>query len=452
MKRILIFSIAIFALILLLAACNNPEPPVNTETSVDTESHVHTEVVDAAVDATCTQAGLTEGKHCSVCGEVIVEQTVIPALDHTEVVDAAIDATCTQTGLTEGKHCSVCSEILVAQEQTSVINCRFGWVTDKQPTNTEDGIRNYRCYMCGTTEVSEILYAGTQNLTYGQYEDGTYYVKSTGQAQETEIVIPKKYNGQPVTGIGSNAIGKHSVVIHEGIIHIAEDAFQSKDLMLEYSVANITVDPNNPVYTSIDGNLYSKDGKTLLRYAPAKQEETFTIPEGVTTIGRNAFTMANSLVHIILPESVTVVGDEAFQKCWKLRQIDMPNSLTEIGRGAFYDCEELESVVLPDSLTYIAPYAFMYCRSLKSVTLPQGITELSDGLFFICGSLTHVELPDSITSIGEMALAACYSIQFAGSTEQWLEIQKHPRFTNCADTYVVYCSDGRVDHEGNILP
>ena len=78
-------------------------------------------VIDAAVPATCTETGLTEGSHCSACNAVIVAQEVIPATGHTPEVDAAVPATYSETGLTEGSHCSVCGEIIIPQEIIPVL-------------------------------------------------------------------------------------------------------------------------------------------------------------------------------------------------------------------------------------------------------------------------------------------------------------------------------------------
>ena len=88
-------------------------------------AHTHTSVTLPGKDATCTEPGLTEGKKCSVCGEILVAQEEIPALKHTEETIPGKDATCTEPGLTEGKKCSVCGETLVAQEEIPALGHNF---------------------------------------------------------------------------------------------------------------------------------------------------------------------------------------------------------------------------------------------------------------------------------------------------------------------------------------
>lgn len=77
----------------------------------------HTIVTDKGVTPTCTQTGLTEGKHCSVCNEVIRKQKKLAPKKHHAVTDKAVEATCSKEGLTEGKHCSVCNQVLVEQKK-----------------------------------------------------------------------------------------------------------------------------------------------------------------------------------------------------------------------------------------------------------------------------------------------------------------------------------------------
>lgn len=77
----------------------------------------HSEEVIAGKKATCTYTGLTDGKKCSACGEIIVAQEEIPMLAHSEEILASREATCTESGLTEGKKCSVCGTVLAEQTE-----------------------------------------------------------------------------------------------------------------------------------------------------------------------------------------------------------------------------------------------------------------------------------------------------------------------------------------------
>ena len=116
----------------------------------------HTEVIDEAVEATCTTKGKTQGKHCSVCNEVLVAQEETPALGHTEVIDEAVEATCTTKGKTQGKHCSVCNEVLVAQEETPALGHDEISHIAKAPTCTEKGWEEYvTCSRCNYTTYDE---------------------------------------------------------------------------------------------------------------------------------------------------------------------------------------------------------------------------------------------------------------------------------------------------------
>ena len=131
----------------------------STEMSRKTETiekKAHTEVIDAAVAPTCTETGLTEGKHCLVCNALITAQKVVPALGHTEAVVPGKAATCTTTGLTDGKKCSVCNAELEAQKTIPVRDHDVRILAAEAATCTKAGKTEGKyCFECGVTIVAQ---------------------------------------------------------------------------------------------------------------------------------------------------------------------------------------------------------------------------------------------------------------------------------------------------------
>ena len=133
------------------------------------------------------------------------------------------------------------------------------------------------------------------------------------------------------------------------------------------NLTSIEVDKNNQHYKSIDGNLYSKDGKTLIRYAIGKAETHFDIPNGVTSIDFLAFEGCDNIQNITIPDSVTSIGSFAFWRCNNLASITIPDSVNSIKDHTFSGCYRLSNIVIPDSVTSIGYSAFGGCNSLTDI-------------------------------------------------------------------------------------
>ncbi len=104
-------------------------------------------------EATCAANGQME-RECSICG--YVETQIIPALPHTEEIIPGKDATCTESGLTEGKKCSVCGEILVEQEVIPALEHEYVAVVTA-PTCTRGGYTTHTCAYCGDSYVDSYV-------------------------------------------------------------------------------------------------------------------------------------------------------------------------------------------------------------------------------------------------------------------------------------------------------
>ena len=170
-----------------------------------------------------------------------------------------------------------------------------------------------------------------------------------------------------VTSIGDLAFAHsrrlNSVVIPESVTAIGNFAFGGCR-----ALTSIEVDIDNQYFSSENGVLFDKSKTTLIQYPPSKSDTIYFIPNGVTTIGNEAFFQSRNLTSVIIPESVTNIGNSAFSGCSGLTSIIIPNSVVTIGSQAFFGCSGLVSATIGNGVASIGERAFANCRNLISIT------------------------------------------------------------------------------------
>jgi hypothetical protein len=249
---------------------------------------------------------------------------------------------------------------------------------------------------------------------------------------DRDVRIPVIINGNLVTGIGDWAFAYcdnlTSVTIPDGVTTIGEAAFAGCS-----GLKAINVLPENRWYKSIDGVLFTKDGKIFHTCPAGNTRTTYTIPTGVVIIGDWAFYRCSGLTSVTIPASVTTIDEGAFHSsgltsvtipvgvttiggwafagCSGLASVTIPASVTTIGEGAFAECTGLTSVTIPAGVTGIGAGAFFRCSGLISVTMQAGVTTIGDWAFAYCSGLTSVMIPASVTGIGKEAFAYCSGLQ-----------------------------------------
>ena len=241
-----------------------------------------------------------------------------------------------------------------------------------------------------------------------------------------------------VTSIGNNVFSGCtklvSITIPSGVTDIGEGVFTSCK-----SLTSIEVAQGNTEYKSVDGNLYTADGKTLLAYATGKSDTAFTVPSGVSVIDSFAFCAAN-LTQVTLPLDITEIKKGAFTSCYGLASVNLPDGLSSIEEYAFSSCTSLKSIVVPNSVLKMGNNVFNGCTSLESVTLADGMTMIDYSMFSGCTSLTSVIIPKSITLISGYVFENCTAlskINYKGSQTQWGKIIKREMWDGGSTKYSI---------------
>jgi len=124
-----------------------------------------------------------------------------------------------------------------------------------------------------------------------------------------------------------------------------------------YQLTSFTVSEDNDYYKSIDGVIFSKDGKQILHY-PAGKAGNYQIPESVEVIGKYAFRGSSSLTGVTISDNVVAIEEYAFTECRFLGSITIPASVNYIGEYAFGSCSLESAIFLGDAPDYAGGWLF----------------------------------------------------------------------------------------------
>ena len=419
----------------------------NIDVYVKWEEHV--EATDAAVKPTCTEKGLTEGKHCSKCGKILKAQTEIDALGHDLENHAGQDATCTEKGwkeyvtckregcdystyeeipalghtggtatCTEQATCSVCGE-----KYGNTLGHNYGTlIPQTNATCSATGIRShYKCSSCNK------LFADDEHKT---------------EITETDLIIPVDENAHDFGKWTRNdGTETHTRVCSFNNEHSeTENCHGGTATCTEQAVC----EKCNEKYGEFAKHNY-KDGVCIVcgirRPSEGLGYSLNSDGTGYTVTGIGTCTDTE----LIIPSEynakpVTSIGNAAFIGCTGLTSVTIGNSVTSIGGYAFGGCTGLTSVTIGNSVTSISICAFTYCSGLTSIIVDEGntkyhsagnclietatktlilgcktsviptdgsVTSIGEWAFEGCTNLTSITIPDSVTSIGSSAFYGC---------------------------------------------
>ena len=314
-----------------------------------------------------------------------------------------------------------------------------------------------------TAQTSTFKYTSTEKLP--RFDEYQYFVGATGvkshdwdEATGEGIVV---YEGT-VTELGSYALQWQTPMtaleIPEGVTTLGFQSVQCCANLSSVSLPKSLKYVKNMAFyytgfakgkfiiddlawwCSIQFDAYSSNPLYYAKHIYKDKDTEITdlvIPEGVTSVGDNAFYHVEGIKSVTFPENVVSIGSAAFYSTG-LETVTIPKGVTEIGGAAFERCGNLKTVTIPEGVTKIGSSAFAY-SGLMELTLPSTIREMSQS-FYGCENLAKLNLTDGITTLGSSfySCPALKEVHIPGSVKSI----GYSDFSRCTNLETVTIGEG----------
>lgn len=252
--------------------------------------------------------------------------------------------------------------------------------------------------MCivGNTQANAIAYLvdGIVYTTTGTTGENELLVTSGGNnaTYTGAITIPAGMNldgvDYRVVGIGNYAFRNTTITsidMPEGLLTIGNQAFANCTSLTSVKIPSTV--------TSIGTTCFLNCGFT-----------TITLPASLTIMGSEAFLKNLNLTNIVIPDNVTIMGERTFEGCTALKSITVGKGVSILPKKFAFQCTALSQVTFNGTITDIGEWAFSECETLTSIPLPEGLTSISNTAFSLSG-ITSITLPASLELLGSQAFA-----------------------------------------------
>lgn len=113
------------------------------------------------------------------------------------------------------------------------------------------------------------------------------------------------------------------------------------------------------------------------------------LPDGVSTIGEDAFLDNNNITSVVIPEGVENIENGAFWMCSNLRSVILPSSIRRIGKNVF-NSTALSNIIIPNGCEEIGADCFTNCKDLKDIYVPPSVTNIGSDAFYTFNEATVI--------------------------------------------------------------
>lgn len=250
-----------------------------------------------------------------------------------------------------------------------------------------------------------------------------------GAAASGDFVVPNTLTYSPdvvctVIGIGNGAFDENtnltSITLNEDLETIGDDAFQYSSIPALHlpakvqsvghdfhykatSLAEITVDENNPYLCAENSLLMSKDKKIVWGFPVANPATELILPEEVEIVKDDAVNRCKNLLTIVINDNCKTIENGAFDNCTSCTSLTMGKGIEYVGEQAFRSFKSITELTLPDNLIEIGRHGFGWCQNLKVLNFNDKLEKIGNIAFNHNDALEVVDLPASVTYIDAYA-------------------------------------------------